>query len=52
MARWGLPSPPQYLEGKKPPIWFALNQSRPLAFYPGIWVRQWKSVRKMKEGMI
>jgi hypothetical protein len=36
--------------GKKPPVWFAFNESRPLAFFAGIWTPQWKSVRKVKEG--
>jgi hypothetical protein len=30
-------------------IWFALNESRPLACFAGIWAN-WKSVRKVKEG--
>src|SRR5271154_1203475 len=30
-------------------IWFAFHESRPLAFFAGIWTR-WKSVRKVKEG--
>jgi putative SOS response-associated peptidase YedK len=30
-------------------IWFALNESRPLAVFAGIWTR-WTSVRKVKEG--
>jgi putative SOS response-associated peptidase YedK len=33
----------------KPPIWFALDETRPLAFFAGIWT-QWTSVRKVKEG--
>ena len=81
LVRWGMPTPPKYLEGKKtdpgvtiirnvnsshwrrwlgvesrcvvpftsfsenqvmpdgsrPPIWFALSESRPLAFVAGIW---------------
>jgi putative SOS response-associated peptidase YedK len=98
MARWGMPTPPQYLvdakgnpkkvdsgvtnvrktasshwrrwlapecrclvpftsfsenetlpNGSKPPIWFALNEERPLAFFAGIWT-PWTSVRKVKEG--
>jgi putative SOS response-associated peptidase YedK len=98
MARWGMPTPPQYLvdakgnpkkshsgvtnirnarsshwrrwlgtesrcvvpftsfsenevlpNGSRPPIWFALGEDRPLAFFAGIWTR-WKSVRKVKEG--
>jgi putative SOS response-associated peptidase YedK len=30
-------------------IWFAFDESRPLAFFAGIWTR-WRSVRKVKEG--
>jgi putative SOS response-associated peptidase YedK len=30
-------------------IWFALDESRPLAVFAGIWTR-WTSVRKVKEG--
>jgi putative SOS response-associated peptidase YedK len=37
-------------DGSKPPVWFALSPDRPLAFFAGIWVPQWKSVRKVKEG--
>jgi putative SOS response-associated peptidase YedK len=33
------------------PVWFAFDESRPLAFFAGIWTR-WKSVRKIKEGEI
>ncbi|WP_424932107.1 SOS response-associated peptidase [Amaricoccus macauensis] len=31
------------------PVWFALGEDRPLAFFAGIWT-QWTSVRKLKEG--
>jgi len=30
-------------------VWFALDESRPLAVFAGIWTR-WTSVRKVKEG--
>jgi putative SOS response-associated peptidase YedK len=30
-------------------IWFALDESRPLACFAGIWTN-WTSVRKVKEG--
>jgi putative SOS response-associated peptidase YedK len=30
-------------------VWFALDESRPLAFFAGIWT-EWTSVRKLKEG--
>jgi putative SOS response-associated peptidase YedK len=36
-------------DGSRPPVWFALDESRPLAFFAGIWAR-WTSVRKIKEG--
>ena len=32
-----------------PPVWFAFDESRPLAFFAGVWTR-WTSVRKVKEG--
>ena len=36
-------------DGSRPTVWFALDDSRPLAFFAGIWTR-WTSVRKVKEG--
>jgi putative SOS response-associated peptidase YedK len=33
-------------------IWFAFDESRPTAFFAGIWTPQWKSVRKLKEGEV
>ena len=36
-------------DGSRPPIWFALDESRPLACFAGIWTR-WTSVRKVREG--
>ena len=36
-------------DGSRPPVWFALDESRPLAFFAGIWT-MWTSVRKVKEG--
>lgn len=36
-------------DGSRPPIWFALDETGPLAFFAGIWTR-WTSVRKLKEG--
>jgi putative SOS response-associated peptidase YedK len=37
-------------DGRKPPIWFALGEDRPLACFAGIWVTGWTSVRKVREG--
>ncbi len=39
-------------DGRRPPVWFAFSEDRPLAFFAGIWVPQWKSVRKLKEGEV
>lgn len=36
--------------GSRPPAWFALAADRPLAYFAGIWVPNWKSVSKVKEG--
>jgi putative SOS response-associated peptidase YedK len=93
MARWGMPTPPNFLAGKKndpgvtnirntasphwrrwlgvenrclvpytsfsepnpgavgdrAPVWFALDDTRPLACFAGLWTR-WTSVRKVREG--
>jgi putative SOS response-associated peptidase YedK len=35
--------------GSRPPVWFAFDETRPLACFAGIWTR-WTSVRKIKEG--
>jgi putative SOS response-associated peptidase YedK len=37
-------------DGSRPPVWFALGDSRPLAFFAGIWTASRTSVRKLKEG--
>ena len=38
------------MPGQPPvPVWFALSEDRPLAFFAGIWT-EWTSVRKLKEG--
>ncbi len=36
-------------DGSRPPIWFALDETRPLACFAGIWT-PWTSVRKVREG--
>jgi putative SOS response-associated peptidase YedK len=36
-------------DGKRPTVWFAFDEDRPLACFAGIWTR-WTSVRKVKEG--
>lgn len=42
--------PETMADGKKQNVWFALGNERPIACFAGIWVPQWKSVRKVKEG--
>lgn len=37
-------------DGSKHSAWFAFAPSRPISFFAGVWVPQWKSVRKVKEG--
>ena len=39
-------------DGTRPPVWFALAEDRPLAFFAGIWVGGWTSVRKVREGEV
>ena len=36
-------------DGSRPPIWFAFDETRPLAFFAGIRTN-WTSVRKVREG--
>ncbi len=38
-------------DGKAVPVWFALGEDRPLAFFAGLWT-SWTSVRKLKEGEV
>jgi putative SOS response-associated peptidase YedK len=39
------------IDGKKTPVWFALDDSRPLLCFAGLWTN-WTSVRKAKEGEV
>ena len=38
-------------DGSRPTVWFALDESRPLAFFAGIWAT-WTSVRNVKKGPV
>ncbi len=39
-------------DGKKMgDTWFAFDETRPLAFFAGIWAQDWTSVRKVKNGV-
>jgi len=37
--------------GRTPNAWFAADPSCPLMFFAGIWVPEWESVRKVREGL-
>ncbi|MDR6306378.1 putative SOS response-associated peptidase YedK [Nitrobacter vulgaris] len=39
------------IDGRKVPVWFAIDESRPLLAFAGIWTN-WTCVRKAKEGEI
>jgi putative SOS response-associated peptidase YedK len=39
------------IDGKKVPVWFAADDSRPLLAFAGIWTN-WTCVRKAKEGVV
>lgn len=43
---------PDQAGGTKANHWFALSEDRPLAFFAGVFVPGWKSVRKVKEGEV
>ncbi|KKB82566.1 hypothetical protein VW35_00320 [Devosia soli] len=36
---------------KNADTWFAFDETRPLAFFAGIWVKDWTSVRKVRTGL-
>lgn len=44
-------SEPDQVGGSLQPIWFALEEDRPLAFFAGVWT-PWTCVRKIKEGEV
>ena len=39
------------IDGNKVPVWFAVDQSRPLLCFAGLWTN-WTSVRKIREGEV
>lgn len=52
VTQFAEPDPASKVEGGRTPnAWFALDPSTPLMFFAGIWVPQWESVRKIKEGV-
>lgn len=53
VTRFAEPDPASKVEGGRTPnAWFARSADQPLMCFAGIWVPQWESVRKVKEGLI
>ncbi|OOG62011.1 DUF159 family protein [Sinorhizobium sp. A49] len=53
VTRFAEPDPASKVEGGRTPnAWFASTADEPLMFFAGIWVKDWASVRKVKEGLI
>lgn len=40
----------EFNKGQGGNVWFAFDETRPLACFAGIWIANWTSVRKVKEG--
>jgi putative SOS response-associated peptidase YedK len=36
--------------GKYKPVWFEITEGEPLAFFAGMWLKDWSCVRKIKKG--
>lgn len=53
VTRFAEPDPANKPEsGRTPNAWFARSEDQPLMFFAGVWLPQWESVRKVKEGLI
>ncbi|KQY73152.1 MULTISPECIES: SOS response-associated peptidase [unclassified Ensifer] len=53
VTRFAEPDPASKVEGGRiPNAWFASTADDPLMFFAGIWVKDWTSVRKIKEGLV
>lgn len=53
VTRFAEPDPARKVEGGRTPnAWFARDGDQPLMCFAGIWVPEWGSVRKVKEGLI
>jgi len=51
-TRFAEPDPASKTEGGRTPnAWFAIDESQPLAYFAGVWVAAWPSVRKVREGL-
>ncbi|SIQ57725.1 Putative SOS response-associated peptidase YedK [Rhizobium sp. RU20A] len=53
VTRFAEPDPKSKVDGGRTPnAWFARDEREPLMFFAGLWVPDWTSVRKVKEGEI
>ncbi|CAA2962500.1 Hypothetical predicted protein [Olea europaea subsp. europaea] len=43
---------PDQVGGSRENVWFALDDTRPLVFFAGVWVPQWTSARTLKDGPV
>ncbi len=53
LTRFAEPDPASKVEGGRTPnAWFASTGDDPLMFFAGLWVKDWTSVRKVKDGLV
>jgi putative SOS response-associated peptidase YedK len=52
-TRFAEPDPASKIEGSRiPNAWFESTGDDPLMFFAGIWLKDWTSVRKIKDGLV
>lgn len=52
VTRFAEPDPASKIDGGRVPnAWFAQDEGQSLMFFAGVWVPQWTSVRKVKDGL-
>jgi putative SOS response-associated peptidase YedK len=53
LTRFAEPDPASKVDGgPMPNAWFASASDEPLMFFAGLWVKDWTSVRKVKDGLV
>jgi putative SOS response-associated peptidase YedK len=53
LTRFAEPDPASKVDGGRTPnAWFASTGDDPLMFFAGLWVKDWTSVRKVKDGLV
>jgi putative SOS response-associated peptidase YedK len=52
-TRFAEPDPANKVEGGRTPnAWFESTAETPLLFFAGVWIKDWTSVRKVKDGLV